>query len=62
MRLFNAIQIVALFALWPFLLVWLSNGATFPGRELALVVGVVIYLCGCCAIVGAIYESIADWG
>lgn len=57
LKMFNSLQIVAVFVAWPFLIGWLSN-ATFQGAFVAFLTACVLYLLGFFAIVGCVYAAI----
>ena len=60
MKLFNSIQIVALFVAWPFLLNWLHT-ADFPAATSAFVISCVLYLIGFVLMVVAVRTAIGEW-
>lgn len=56
MRLFNSLQLVGLFAGWPYLLNWLSTNP-FPHASIAFWTSCVFYLIGGCVMVAAVHHS-----
>ena len=57
MRMFNSIQIVVMFALWPFLM-GLVHDATFIAHGTAFWVMGVAYIIGFFCMIGCVYEGI----
>lgn len=58
MILFNALQIVALFAIAPFLMVWLWSSRPFEFARIVSSVITIVYLFGFAGIVGLVYDHI----
>lgn len=59
LKVFNSLQIVAIFVAWPFLIAWLSN-ATFTGAQLAFFVACLVYAAGFFAMVACVYQAIEE--
>ena len=59
MRVFNAFQITAMFAAFPFLIAYLQD-ATFRGATPAFYAACAAYAVGFCVMCGATYDQLKD--
>jgi hypothetical protein len=57
MRLFNAFQLVAMFAAAPVGIAWLEK-AEFTGSSVAFWVAIVAYIVAFCCMVGSVWDSL----
>jgi hypothetical protein len=53
---FNALQLTALFAVWPFLCDWVKS-ASFYGSGPVFWIMVIVYIIGFCGMVGSVFHS-----
>lgn len=55
-RLFNALQLTVLFAVWPFLTMWVKD-ATFTGNTAVFWIMLIGYVIGFAGMVFCVYDS-----